>query len=61
MYESITTTVCVKLNNIRDPSFIKMLFYSLALSLFTRMLILCILNFAIIKKCPLKNETSREF
>jgi len=32
MYESINTTMCVKLNNIRDPSVIQMLFYSLALS-----------------------------
>jgi len=26
MYESINTTVCVKLNNIQDPSLIQMLF-----------------------------------
>jgi len=31
MYESINTTVCVKLNNIRYPSVIQMLFYSLTL------------------------------
>jgi len=32
MYENINTTVCVKLNNIRDLHVIQMLFYSLALS-----------------------------
>jgi len=32
MYKSINTTMCVKLNNIRDPDVIQILFYSLALS-----------------------------
>jgi len=32
MYESINTTMNVKLNKIRDPSVIQMLFYLLALS-----------------------------
>jgi len=32
IYESINTIVCVKLNNIRDPIVIQILFYSLALS-----------------------------
>jgi len=33
MYESINTMVCVKQNNISDPSIIQLLFYSLTLSL----------------------------
>jgi len=32
MHESINTTVCIKLNNIRGTSVIQMLFYSRALS-----------------------------